>query len=151
MRKSQKCHLPRRLAQHAAGHLWIPIVESGKEHEENCSHQHVVEVGDNKVRTAELPVEGRDRKHDAGEACNEELEQESDGKTSSTYGEDGLLPPQMVASQLKILIPVGTEMTMVARVKNVFGAAPRPTVNMWWAHTLRLMKPMPTDAATIAG
>ena len=57
----------------------------------------------------------------------------------------------MVASQLKILIPVGTEITMVAKTKKVLAAAPRPTVNMWCAQTLRLMKPMPTDAATIAG
>ena len=41
-----------------------------------------------------------------------------------------IFPPHIVASQLKILIPVGTAMTMVARAKNVFAAAPMPTVNM---------------------
>ncbi len=33
-----------------------------------------------------------------------------------------ILPPHMVASQLKILMPVGTEMTMVAKVKKVLAA-----------------------------
>ncbi len=32
-----------------------------------------------------------------------------------------MLPPQRVASQLKILIPVGTEITMVEKVKKAFG------------------------------
>ena len=62
-----------------------------------------------------------------------------------------ILPPHSVASQLKILMPVGTEMTMVASVKKALAPEAMPTVNMWCAHTLRLMKPMPTDAATIAG
>ena len=62
-----------------------------------------------------------------------------------------ILPPHNVASQLKILMPVGTEMAIVAKVKKVFAPAPMPTANMWCAHTLKLMKPIPTEAATIAG
>ena len=53
-----------------------------------------------------------------------------------------IFPPHMVASQLKILIPVGTAMAMVERTKKVFAVGLIPTVNMWWAHTLMLMKPM---------
>jgi hypothetical protein len=37
----------------------------------------------------------------------------------------------MVASQLKILIPVGTAMAIVDRTKKVFPAELMPTVNMW--------------------
>ena len=62
-----------------------------------------------------------------------------------------IFPPHNVASQLKILIPVGTEITIVEKTKKVFPAGPIPTVNMWCAHTLRLINPIPTDAATIAG
>jgi hypothetical protein len=46
---------------------------------------------------------------------------------------------------------VDTDTTMVANTKKVFPARPMPTVNMWCAHTLRLTKPIATDAATIAG
>lgn len=39
-------------------------------------------------------------------------------------------PPQRVASQLKILIPVGTAMIMVAAVKYARVSTSRPTVYM---------------------
>ena len=57
----------------------------------------------------------------------------------------------MVANQLKILIPVGTEIIIVERTKAVLAAALMPTVNMWCAHTEKLINPIPTDAATMAG
>jgi hypothetical protein len=62
-----------------------------------------------------------------------------------------MCPPHMVASQLKILIPVGTAIAIVDRTKNVFPAELMPTVNMWWAQTLILIKPMPTVAPTMMG
>ena len=45
-------------AQHAAGHLRIPVVEGGEEHEEDCTDQHVVKVSDDEIGAAKLPVEG---------------------------------------------------------------------------------------------
>src|SRR5882762_8675661 len=62
-----------------------------------------------------------------------------------------IFPPHMVASQLKILIPVGTAIAIVERTKNVFAFGFMPTVNMWWAHTLIPMNAMQTVAATITG
>jgi len=43
--------------------------------------------------------------------------------------------PCKVASQLKILIPVGMAITIVAAVKYARVSTSIPTVNMWWAHT----------------
>ena len=106
------------LRHHAAGHLRVPVVEGRKEHEEDGADQNVVEVSDDKVGVAQLPVERGDREHDAGEAGDEELKQEADGRTSWAWRR-WILPPQRVASQLKILMPVGTEMTMVAKTKKV--------------------------------
>ena len=60
-------------------------------------------------------------------------------------------PPHIVPSQLKILMPVGTATRPVETAKNVFAAGDIPTANMWWAHTLTLMKPIATVAATITG
>ncbi len=62
-----------------------------------------------------------------------------------------ILPPHMVASQLKILIPVGTAIAIVDSTKNVFAAGLMPTVNMWCAQTLMAMNPMQTVAATMTG
>jgi hypothetical protein len=60
-------------------------------------------------------------------------------------------PPHMVPSQLKILMPVGMPTAMVVMAKKLFAYEFMPTVNMWCAHTLKLTKPMPTEAATMAG
>src|ERR1700676_2993348 len=61
-----------------------------------------------------------------------------------------ILPPQMVASQLKVLMPVGMDTSIVESVKKALPKEVIPMVNMWWAHTLKLIKPMPTDSATMA-
>src|SRR5215813_11141922 len=62
-----------------------------------------------------------------------------------------IFPPQIVASQLKILMPVGTEMAIVVSMKKSFAEAVMPTVNMWWAHTLMLTNAIITLAATMIG
>src|SRR5437660_6890787 len=54
-------------------------------------------------------------------------------------------PPQVVASQFRIMMPVGTEIKMVEAAKAVLATGPNPTANMWWAHTPQLMKPMATS------
>lgn len=46
------------------------------------------------------------------------------------------MPSQIVLSQLKILTPVGMAMTIVAAVKYARVSTSRPTVNMWWLHTI---------------
>ena len=68
------------LIEHAAGYLRVPVVEGGENHEEDGADQDVVEVRDQEVGAAELPVEGGNREHDAGEAGDEELEEEADGE-----------------------------------------------------------------------
>ena len=42
--------------------------------------------------------------------------------------------PKIVAIHLKILIPVGTAIIIVAAVKYARVSTSKPTVNMWWAH-----------------
>ena len=39
-----------------------------------------MEVGNNEIRQAKLPTEGRTRKHDAGETGNQELKEEPDAE-----------------------------------------------------------------------
>src|SRR3546814_4497926 len=54
------------------------------------------------------------------------------------------LPPHIVAIQLKILIPVGTAITIVAAVKYILVFTSMPTVNMWWAQTMKPTTPIAT-------
>src|SRR5580765_5820145 len=44
-------------------------------------------------------------------------------------------PRHVVASQLKILMPVGTAMTIDEIMKKLSSPTPSPVVNMWCAHT----------------
>lgn len=50
--------------------------------------------------------------------------------------------PDKVAIQLKILIPVGIAIIIVAAVKYARVSISIPTVNMWWAHTIKPRKPI---------
>lgn len=52
----------------------------------------------------------------------------------------------MVASQLNTLMPVGTAIIIVAAVKYARVSTSIPTVNMWWAHTMKPKIPMPSIA-----
>lgn len=54
--------------------------------------------------------------------------------------------PAKVASQLKTLMPVGTAIIMVAAVKYARVSTSIPTVNMWWAQTMKPSVPIPIMA-----
>ena len=54
--------------------------------------------------------------------------------------------PWKVPSHLKILIPVGRAMVIVAVVKYDRVSASIPTVNIWWAHTTNPSTPMASMA-----
>ena len=57
--------------------------------------------------------------------------------------------PYIVASHLKILIPVVTAMFIVAVTKYVRVSTSIPTVNMWFAHTKNLSNPIAIVAKII--
>ncbi len=84
--------LAERVAHHLAGDFGIPVVEGAEEREDDRSDEHVVEVGDDKVGGAELPVERSGREHDAGKTGDEELEEEADHEHHGD-GEDDLSSP----------------------------------------------------------
>ena len=56
------------------------------------------------------------------------------------------LPPHIVAIHEKILMPVGTAMTMVAMVKYILVLTERPVVYMWCAQTMNPTTPIATIA-----
>src|SRR3984893_4284551 len=58
-------------------------------------------------------------------------------------------PLNIVPIQLKILTPVGTAMSIVLEANTASAMAPRPTANMWWAHTPKARKPMAMPEYTI--
>ncbi len=68
------------------------------------------------------------RKHDSGQAREQELNQRKAVQKSIGVAKR-ILPPHMVAIQLKILIPVGTPTSPVESTKNAFCAEVMPTVN----------------------
>jgi hypothetical protein len=50
--------------------------------------------------------------------------------------------PDIVAIHLKILIPVGIAIIIVAAVKYARVSISIPTVNIWWAHTMNPKNPI---------
>jgi len=58
-------------------------------------------------------------------------------------------PPQIVANQLKILMEVGTAITIVAAVKYARESTSKPIVNMWCAQTKNPRIPILTIAQHI--
>ena len=101
---------------HPSGHFRKPVVEGAKEREENPPHNDIVEMRDNEVGVAQLPVERCSGKHDSGQARNQELKQEPDAEKHRGVAK-WIFPPHMVPIQLKIFIPVGIPTTIVVRVK----------------------------------
>ena len=51
-------------------------------------------------------------------------------------------PPHIVPIQLKIFTPVGTAISIVLEAKTASAIGPRPTANMWCAHTPKARKPI---------
>ncbi len=58
-------------------------------------------------------------------------------------------PPQSVASQLKILAPVGMATNMVMIMNSARQKGSIPEVSMWWPHTMKPTMPIPAMANTI--
>lgn len=60
-----------------------------------------------------------------------------------------IVPPWRVASQLKIFTPVGMAIIIVAEVKYARVSTSMPTVNMWWAQTIKPRSPIAIMAQTM--
>ncbi len=60
------------------------------------------------------------------------------------------MPRHSVATQLKILTPVGTAMRKLESMKKASTTVLIGVVNMWWAHTSIPRKAIPAVAAAIA-
>lgn len=60
-----------------------------------------------------------------------------------------MAPPWRVASQLKTLTPVGMAIIIVAEVKYARVSTSIPTVNMWWAQTIKPRRPIAIIAQTM--
>lgn len=70
-------------------------------------------------------------------------------RAHSIGGSHLMVPPCSVANQLKTLMPVGIAMIMVADVKYARVSTSIPTVNIWWAHTMKPRNPIDSMAHTI--
>src|SRR5438270_12924135 len=60
-------------------------------------------------------------------------------------------PPYVVEIQLKILMPVGTAISIVLAAKNEIAMGPRPVVNIWCAHTVNERNAIAATAYTMKG
>ena len=70
-------------------------------------------------------------------------------KAHSMAGDHLIFPPWRAASQLNTFTPVGMARIIVADVKYACVSTSIPTVNIWWAHTIKPRKPMDIIAKII--
>src|SRR5262249_4761929 len=49
-------------------HLWKPVIESGKDIEDNGANDHIVKMRHDEVRMTKLPIERRRGQHDSGQS-----------------------------------------------------------------------------------
>lgn len=70
-------------------------------------------------------------------------------KAHNIAGDHLILPPCSVANQLNTFTPVGIAMIIVADVKYARVSTSIPTVNIWWAHTIKPRKPIDIIAQTM--
>lgn len=70
-------------------------------------------------------------------------------KAHNIAGDHLIFPPCRVASQLNTFTPVGIAIIIVAEVKYARVSTSKPTVNIWWAHTINPRKPIDIIAHTI--
>src|SRR5882724_1998664 len=56
--------------EYSSGDFWIPVINCAEEGEQDSAYDHIVKVRDDKIRAAQLPIEGCRAKHYAGEAGN---------------------------------------------------------------------------------
>jgi hypothetical protein len=115
MKVIQKCSRAEELVVAHAPHLLEPVVEAGEDREHRAEAQHIVEVGDDVVGVVQRVVDAGVGQHDAGDAADGEQEDEADAHSIGVL--NSIEPPHMVAIHEKILMPVGTAMTMVAAMK----------------------------------
>ena len=132
MKVSQKCSLPSRSSRYPAGHLREPEVDAGVDGEHDRAEQHVVEVRHHEVGVGDVEVQRRAGQQHAGQAAEQEGDQEAD---ANSIGVSKVIwPRHIVPIQLKNLIPVGTAIRNVRKLKN--GSSTAPVANMWCAHTV---------------
>ena len=104
-----------------------------------------MEMRDDKIRVAKLPVEWRSRQHDAGQTGDEELEEKADAEQHGSGQPD--LAAVHCGQPVEDLDAGGDPTSIVATTKNALDQDDMPTVNMWCAHTPRLRKPMADSRA----
>src|SRR6266446_137892 len=69
-------HLRQRLVVHLSRDFREPVIEAAEERKDDGADDDVVEMGDDEIRTAQLPIERRTPEHDSRQPRDEELEQE---------------------------------------------------------------------------
>src|ERR1700743_2096896 len=67
------------IQEHSRG-LREPVVNRGKDHEDDRATNDVMKMSDDKIGVRQLPIERGSGQHDAGESGNQELSQECDAE-----------------------------------------------------------------------
>src|SRR5262249_39749392 len=76
------------LTKQSAGDFRVPVIEGGKQREQDSADDHVMKVSDYEVRETKLPIDRYAGLNNAGKTSDQELEQESDREQHRCFESD---------------------------------------------------------------
>ncbi len=115
--------------KHLPEHFRPPEMHARQDAEHNAADNDIVEMRYDKIRIVELIICRRGRQHDTRDSSEYERRNKGDGIQHRRSEFD--VSSQMVKSQLKILMPVGTAIAIVATANIALAIGPSPVVNIW--------------------
>ena len=85
-KEQPEVHFAQALVHHATGDLGKPVINRAEQREDRPPNEHVMQVGDNKERIVDLPIERNRSQHYAGQAADQETQRRSRAPTASAFG-----------------------------------------------------------------
>src|SRR5260363_114365 len=119
---------------HSARPLGRPVIPAREERKQRACHQYIMEMRNHIISAVHRDIERRHRQNESGKPP---IVKTKIKPTANSMGVSKLSAPRhIVAIQLKTLTPVGTEISIVAYIKNNSLDTGMPVANIWCAQTI---------------
>ena len=121
-----EAQLTESLVEHAAGHLWPPVIDSCKNRKYIGADDYIVNMGDHVVSVVYLPIDRNDAGENAVQVPRSPAAQSHPTAIEHGCGEHRL-PFQIVATQANTCTVVKMEMVILPALKKLIAISDMPT------------------------
>src|SRR5260363_417701 len=119
---------------HSARPLGRPVIPAREERKQRACHQYIMEMRNHIISAVHRDIERRHRQNESGKAAHRKDKDKADRE------QHGRLKTQRAAphcrNPVEDLTPVGTEISIVAYIKNNSLDTGMPVANIWCAQTI---------------